>query len=192
MPVRLLAAVAVVAFMAGDAGAQDRQGRNTPGEWKVTHFQTFGLWDSMCDERKTGQQVEQRCYVRYVEVYSPQPQFGAAFAFIVPEGRDGPVTAEFGFERGIRFKDGGFRIESGGETVWFLEDPPCARGGACDLDSDAMAKLETLLAETEDAAFAFSLTGRYGKDWDLRWESGELHAAIGDMRVHARERDLID
>ena len=42
----------------------------------------------MCDERKTGDLLEQRCYLRYVDVFSPRPNFGAIFAFVTADGND--------------------------------------------------------------------------------------------------------
>ena len=192
MSARAITFAAVACLAVASAAAQDRTGRDTPGEWRVTHFKQYGLWDSMCDERVSANTLEERCYVRYVEVYSPNPQFGAAFSFIVPEGREGAVTAEFGFERGIRFKKDGIRIEAGGETARVLDQSDCRRGGKCTLDSKAMADIEQLAATAPNTTFAFSLTGRHGRDWELRWLSDRLHMAIDDMRAEARERALID
>ena len=191
----LLAAI-TIALAGGFSGiaaeAQDRAGRNTPGEWKVTHFMPFGLWDSMCDERTTGEVVEERCYVRYVEVYSPKPQFGAAFAFIVPDGRDGAVKFDFSFERGTRFARDGFRIEEDGAPVWVLEKLPCDGGGTCAFEKEEAVALESVLETAEEPAFVFALRDRFAREITMRWESGGLADAIDNMRAEAKSRSIID
>ena len=53
------------------AVAQDRDGNDTAGDWVTTHYQSFGQWDSACDERplttEPGSGIERRCYLRYVD-----------------------------------------------------------------------------------------------------------------------------
>ena len=88
------------------ATAQDRQGNDTPGDWIVDHTKHFGLWDSMCDHRMTGEEREQRCYIRYVDVFSPRPKFGAVFLFVTP----GPEV-QIGLEPGTVFPPNGIRID---------------------------------------------------------------------------------
>ena len=73
----------VLALAAVPATAQDRAGNDTPGDWRVTHHAHFGLWDSVCDERDglNGAAPERRCYVRYVDVFSPNPKLaGSSFS----------------------------------------------------------------------------------------------------------------
>jgi hypothetical protein len=197
MNFRLLIAAAALAAtsfaaMSFAATAQGRDGSDTPGAWKVTHFQPFGLWDSMCDDRATGDELEERCYVRYVDVYSPKPQFGAAFAFIVPDARDGAVNFDFGFERGTRFTKDGFRIDDAGSPAWVLDAPPCDGGGSCAFEGAKAVELEKVLDAAATPAFVFQFVDRYGRDMTLTWQSEGLTDAIDDMRAQARNRSIVD
>ena len=103
------------------ASAEARSGGDTASDWVVRHYKPFGLWDSICDERMEQDELIQRCYLRYVEVYSSRPDFLATFAFI--HARDGATIVEFGFERRTRFKPAGFRIERQGATALIRECP---------------------------------------------------------------------
>lgn len=118
-----------LALTALPADAQDRAGNDTPGDWVVTHQKSFGLWDSVCDERAEDGAMHRRCYIRYVDVFSPRPAFAAHFVFVTPDG-DG-VRIEFGSEPGTRFARGGHWIERDETKVWLAEDPDCLTGGEC-------------------------------------------------------------
>ena len=48
------------------ASAQDAQGRDTPGSWRVKHHLHFGPWDSVCDENGPKDALTERCYLRRV------------------------------------------------------------------------------------------------------------------------------
>ncbi|MFZ1727794.1 MAG: hypothetical protein WAU13_14185, partial [Albidovulum sp.] len=99
-------------ILAQPALAQDAEGNNTPGDWRVTHTAHFGLWDSVCDERGPAEALQKRCYIRYVDVFSPRPDFAAHFAFVTPAPNG--VAIEYGSEAGTRFVRGGLRIEKDG------------------------------------------------------------------------------
>jgi len=173
----------ILSLIAAPLFAQDRAGNDTPGEWVVTHHKPFGLWDSFCDERTTGDLVEQRCYLRYVEVYSPRPNFGALFVFITPDG------VEFGMERGIRFPEDGLRIEQAGATVWAENSRSCRRGGDCTLTGTAAQSfLETV---SNGGVLRFEFTDRTGTAQDLSWDLSQMDMAVTDYRENARARDLL-
>lgn len=170
-------------LLASPLAAQDRDGNDTPGEWKVTHHQPFGLWDSMCDERRTGATLERRCYLRYVDVFSPHPNFGAIFAFITPDN-----ALELGIERGTRFKTDGLRAMQGESTSWTMPRRPCLSGGTCRVNgADGAALLETL---SQSDRLIFEFVDRHGaaqvRDWDL----SRFGDALTDHRARAAERGL--
>ena len=81
---------------------------------------------------------------------------------------------------------------SGEDAIWTHDPSPCARGGVCAFNSDAMAAMETLLAAADEPVFVLAFAGHYGTDRELRWASEQLNEAIADMRGRARERSLID
>ncbi|MEM9579534.1 MAG: hypothetical protein AAF891_02525, partial [Pseudomonadota bacterium] len=102
-------ATLIFAGLSSLALAQDADGNDTAGSWKVTQFETFGIWLSSCDERASDTGLLQRCYIRHVDVFSPAPQFAAQFLFVTNED-DGPQV-DFGLEAGTFFAPGQFRIE---------------------------------------------------------------------------------
>jgi len=165
------------------AWAQDRAGNDTPGEWIVDHYKAFGLWDSICDHRITGQDTEERCYLRYVEVFSPAPKFAAQFAFVTPEPK---VT--FGMEAGTRYTDAGFRILSEGQPTWSAPQAGCLVGLACIYEAAEADRL--LSAMSEGQVFAFDFTDRHGQQQSLRWDLSRFGAALSDFRAQSERRGL--
>jgi len=173
--------LAALLLIATQAAAQDRSGRDTPGEWVVDHHQSFGLWDSMCDNRTSGDTSEARCYLRYVDVFSPRPKFAAQFLFLTP----GP-NIDFGVERGTRFLDSGFRIEQDGTEIWSTDRKTCLRGRECTFDA---TDAETLLqAMRQGDSFAFDFTDRHGQPQSLRWDLTPFAAAYDDFRAQTEQR----
>lgn len=178
----MLRSIFCCVLMASGAAAQDRSGADTAGEWVVTHQTRIGGWDSMCDERTTGDTLEQRCYVRYVDVYAPRPNFGALFLFVTADG------VEFGMERGIRFGVTGPRITRGGKDVWQENRFGCRRGWTCKLGpADAQAFLD--IAADSDA-LAFTFTDRDDRPQDLNWDLSEFAEVLSDWRAQSQARDL--
>ncbi len=169
------------------AVAQDRAGRDTASDWVVKHYKPFGLWDSICDERVERNELKQRCYLRYVDVYSPRPDFLATFAFIHPP--NGVTVVEFGFERGTHFKPEGFRIERDGATTWTLEDP-CLRAAKCELAGDVAADL--LEAFSGGGTLVQEFKNRSGKDWRLEWNLEQFGEALTDYQQAASARSLLE
>lgn len=168
------------------ASAQDRSGGNTASDWLVTHYKAFGLWDSICDERTEEGALKQRCYLRYVEAYSPHPKFLAVFAFVYPV--DGKTSVEFGFERGTRYAGNGFRVERKGETVWQF-DGNCLNATKCEFRGDDAQRLldafsggDVLIQEFRD---------RHADVQRLSWDLSMFEAALQDYRQNAAARSLI-
>ncbi|MEM1235575.1 MAG: hypothetical protein AAGI10_01310 [Pseudomonadota bacterium] len=168
--------------LASPAFAQDRDGNDTPGEWVITHQKAFGLWDSFCDERTTGDLLEERCYLRYVEVYSPRPDFGAVFAFITPDG------VEFGLERSIRYIGDGLHVTRDGETVWKEERRSCRNGGACTLEGEDADALLDIFAE--GGTLHIDLEQR-NTEYRLAWDLSRMDEALEDYRREAAARGLL-
>ena len=168
------------------AAAQDREGRDTPGDWVVTHQQAFGLWDSVCDERPEGDAMHQRCYIRYVEVFSPRPNFAAHFVFVTPDG-DG-VRIEYGSEPGTRFVRDGHRIDRDGETVWRPTQATCLTGGTCVFAGVQAADLYDALHAGGEWRFDFA--DRHGQVQSLSWDLAPFNAAAEDFETESAARGL--
>ncbi len=175
----------VFALAFNPAFAQDRKGNNTAGEWITTHYKTFGLWDSACDKRETDGVLEQRCYIRYVDVYSLAPKFGAVFTFVTPEPQGHRI--EFGFERGARYAENGFRIEQFGAMVWMLEDP-CLRTQSCVFRMDRAAAIIKEFWTGGELVQEF--TDRHGQNIALLWDLDDFAAVLADFEAETALRRL--
>ncbi|WP_372577317.1 hypothetical protein [Ruegeria hyattellae] len=168
------------------AAAQDRQGNDTASDWRVTHYQSFDIWNSICDERIEETALVQRCYLRWVDVYSPHPKFGAQFVFVTPEL--GGYQIELGIEPGTLFFPEGFRIEDAGEVTWRTRWPGCLTGLSCTFSgSDAD---ELLAAMTGGGTFRFSFRDRHGVARDLSWPLVGFPAALADFEQQTQSRGL--
>ena len=177
--------IVLVLALAVPVAAQDRAGRDTPGEWKVTHYKAFGLWDSICDERRTGDVLEERCYLRYVEVFSPRPRFAAQFVFITLSGTP---EIDIGLERGTRFPANGLRVEGDDGVLWSTDRRSCLRGGNCRFTGNAAEPLFNALSAGK--TFAFDFIDRHGSDRSLRWDLGLMKDALDDLSTETRRRNL--
>lgn len=179
---RLILALLLTLTLPLTAPAQDRAGRNTPGEWVVTQYTPHGLWDMICDQRD----AEQRCYLRYVEVFSPRPNFAAQFIFVTAEA--GGYRVEFGVEAGTSFNPGGFRIEQNGAVLWSNRRPTCLRGADCFYaGGDADFLLSDMIAGD---AFVFDFTDRHGTPRVLRWDLTRFGAAFNEFQSELAARGL--
>ncbi len=163
--------------------AQDRDGNDTPGDWVVDHYKPFGLWDVICDHRDTNGTKDQRCYIRYVEVFSPRPKFAAQFVFVTP----GPKV-EIGLEAGTRFPKNGLRIEGAGETLWHSNRILCRTGLSCTFEGAEGEMLLTAMAR--GTVFAFDFTDRHGMAQSLRWDLTRFGEALADYDSERGKRGL--
>lgn len=170
--------IMALAMLAAPATSQDRDGNDTPGEWQVTYQNPYGLWDVFCDARDT----EERCYIRYVEVYAPRPDFGAMFVFITPDG------VEFGMETGTLFGDTGPRIEKDGAQVWAANRLGCRTGVSCNLTGDQAAAF--LDAAGDGGALRMTFTDRQGRPQDLTWGLSRFAEAVADWQTQSTARGL--
>lgn len=178
---RLIALLLSILLPLQPSAAQDRTGRDTPGEWIVDHHARFGQWDSMCDHRDGSETREERCYIRYVDVFSPRPAFAAQFVFVTPGPR-----IEFGIEPGTLFRMDGFRIERGGEIAWSAPMHGCLGGMACIYEGKPA---EWLLGQmTAGGVFIFQFTDRHGTPQTLTWDLGPFAAARADFEAQAAAR----
>lgn len=172
----------ILIVWAAPTWAQDRDGNDTPGEWVVTHQAAYGLWDVFCDTRTTGDLREERCYIRYVEVFSPRPNFGAMFVFVTQDG------VEFGMEPGTLFGDTGPQILRDGASVWVDNRLGCRTGVTCTLaaaDAD-----DFLAAASGGGTLRMVFTDRHGQPQNLMWDLTRFADAVTDWRTEIAARNL--
>ncbi len=179
----------VAILWASLAIAQDRSGNDTPGEWIATHYETFGQWDSICDMRGADADLEQRCYLRYVDVFSSRPKFGAVFAFITPK-RNGH-RIEFGFEDGTQYQTDGFQIELNENVLWQLTID-CLRDSPCVLNDDE-ARLFIEVAQrsgNKGSVLVQRFIDRFDRQQVLTWQLEPISDAFRDFELETERRSL--
>ena len=144
----------------------------------------------MCDWRETDGVKEQRCYLRYVDVFSPKPKFAAVFTFITPEPTGYKV--DFGIEPNTAYKKSGFRIETGDATTWYLGDINCTRISQCIWTGDqADAFIAALSAPTDSPNFLVQeFFDRHGQEQLLEWDLAPFAMALADFDAQVTERGL--
>lgn len=183
---RLTLSTAFCLLTAGLAHAQDLDGTDTASNWRVTHFERFGIYLSSCDERMEGETLKQRCYVRYVDVFSYRPKFAGQFMFVT-NGEDG-TEVDFGLEAGTLFGLNGFRIDDGEETIWRTRRVSCLTGLSCTFKRSAADDL--LAAMQEGEAFRFIFRDTHGQSQDLNWPLDGFDAALEDFHKQSELRGL--
>lgn len=170
---------------ASPALAQDLQGNDTAGNWRVTHHAIHDIWNVLCDEREEQGALVQRCYIRYVDVFSPRPKFGGMFLFVTPEPK-----VDFGLEPGTLFLPGDFRIEDGGTVTWQTNRPGCLTGLSCTFEAE---DAETLLQRMQGGGeMRFTFRDRHGQAQDLSWPLVGFPAALADYQAELGKRGLLD
>lgn len=179
--------ITMIALSSPTAQAQDRNGADTASDWRVKHYQTHGIWTSACDERIEDTSLVQRCYIRWVDVFSDHPTFGGQFLFLTPQA-DG-WTISFGIEPGTLFRPNGFRIEQLGQVTWRSLRPGCLTGLSCRYTG---AAADTLLAAMQaGGAFRFVFRDRHGQRQDLTWPLDGFNTAFADFHTQAAARNLL-
>lgn len=168
------------------AAAQDRSGNDTASDWVAKHYASFGLWDSVCDERVEAEILRQRCYVRYVEVFSPRPLFMASFVFAYTQ--DKGTRVELGFERGVRYSENGFRVEHQGATIWSAQDE-CLDVSPCQLSGEAAQDMLAQMGKGDVLVQQFA--DRSGQMRLLKWDLSRFSDVLEDYRREATARKLL-
>jgi hypothetical protein len=172
------------------ASATDAEGNDTPGDWVVTHYKPFGLWDTICDEAiRKGKTVE-RCYIRYVDVFSPAPNFAAQFVFIEPDGQGYKV--EFGIEPGTTFNGASLTVVDGDNVVWDYDPNECLERGECYLtEQDAAVFVQAMATtKTQEPMLVSDFNDRHGTDQVLEWGISKFDDALLDFQTQSDKRGL--
>lgn len=171
--------------------ATDAEGNDTPGDWVVTHYKPFGLWDTICDEAiRKGKTVE-RCYIRYVDVFSPAPKFAAQFVFIEPDGQGYKV--EFGIEPGTTFNGASLTVVDGDNVTWDYDPNECLERGDCFLTGDDADRFIQSMAGTTstEPMLVSDFNDRHGNDQILQWGISKFSQALTDFQFESEKRGLL-
>lgn len=171
--------------------AQDAQGNDTPGDWVVTHYKPYGLWDSVCDQAMRDGVMIDRCYLRYVDVFSPAPKFAAQFVFIIPQKNGFKV--EFGIEKGTLFKGEGLRVVNDGKIVWKFDPNNCLNFGSCIFEGKEAVSLIDIMSKSyqEKSVLMSDFSDRHGANQLLEWDLDRFSDAISDFKTQSHSRGLL-
>ncbi len=176
-----------LSLLATPLAAQDQDGNDRPSNWRVTHHAIHDIWNTICDERDERGTLAQRCYIRRVDVFSPQPKFAAQFFFLTQTEEDRPEI-EFGMELGTLTAPDNFRIERNGATVWHTNRVGCLTGTGCTFDGAAAETLQTEMLSGGE--FRFTFRDRHGASQDLTWPLKGFEPAYSDYRAQLNKRGL--
>lgn len=168
--------------------AQDAQGNDTPGNWVVDHFERYGIWVSSCDWRNLEGKREERCYLRYVDVYSPRPEFGAAFLFVFQKNRK--TTFQYANERGTVYLNKGLGISRNATRSYYLPEI-CRTTPGCILENPKQVA-DLLAAFSKGGTLVQTFTGKYGKPHQLKWSLNGFKEALADYEKQSQKRNLLD
>ena len=162
--------------LAAPAAAQD-----TAGAWAPTFTSRHSGWDVTCDARGDGREREERCYLRYVDVYAPRPNFGALFLFL--EIRDGAPRLSLGREFETDLEASLLRVADG----WDRPEGLCT-GGPCAFEgATAEAFIDAMRA---GGTLEIGFTDATGMDRLRRWSSDGFAKAVEDVLREADARGL--
>lgn len=169
------------------AFAQDLQGNDTAGNWRVTHYEAFGIWNSICDERPEKGALRQRCYIRRAEVFSYRPKFAAQFVFITPDPQGYEI--EFGMEPGTLFSPSGFRVDGADGVHWRTRSPGCLTGLSCTFNGTRAQEIVDAMLTGQ--SFRFVFRDRHGQAQDLTWSLQGFDAAWDNFHEQSGARNLL-
>ncbi|MEL6517192.1 MAG: hypothetical protein AAFQ39_05705 [Pseudomonadota bacterium] len=167
---------ALTLTLALPANAQD-----TAGAWAPTFTSRHGDWDVTCDARGDGAAREERCYMRYIDIYAPQPNFGVLFMFL--EIEDAAPVISLGREFETDLVATALRVSPG----WTRSEVLCT-GGPCEIAGpQALAMVEALSA---GGMLEIGFTDATGADQLRQWPAGAFGAAFVDVVREAKARGL--
>jgi hypothetical protein len=203
--------MAVLALLALPTPALGQSGAIDP-EQDVDHFRAFGRWEVLCDvKRTTG---EKRCYIRVVDVYSPRPDFKAAFVFVtahkaeagkpkpapgaparsLPEKTEEPRAAlrfEFSIEPGFAWAARPLSIAVPKRPKAGLPMVRCGQPSCAVRDDDAAALADTLAANAREGVdLVLSFREKDDALRDLAWPLAGFKEAMADFAAARSQRGL--
>jgi len=175
-----------LAVLAGWGLGLIRFGQTLPG--RITdHYATYDGWELACDTAMDG--TDPRCYVQYVDVYRPRPDFAAAMVEVVmrkdAQGRPDPHV-RFDIEPGLDLSDGGLSVvtASGAAPV----DLSGCSGHSCVVSGDAGRAL--LRAWRDGESLRFEIAEDRDAPRVLSWPLAPMGRMLDDFAALRREHGL--
>lgn len=155
---------------------------------KVDYHKIYDVfWDVACDTAMDGS--DRGCYVQYVDVYRPRPDFAAAMVEVLfhtdAQGQPDPHL-RFDIEPGLSFEDTRIAVQTTSDSLP-IDISHCS-GETCRLNGDAARKVlaDWRIGET------LRLTIDEGRDSpaQLSWPLQNINAILDDLAAQRAERGL--
>jgi len=162
-------------------------GQKLPGRLVDYHKVYDGFWDVACDTALDGSDVG--CYIQYVDVYRPRPNFAAAMVEVVmhhgPGGAPDPHV-RFDIEPGLSFRDTRIAVLSA-DGARPRDLSHCASNTCRITCTDGQAVLDLWRGGT-----ALTLTVDEGHDAPARllWPLQSMPAILDDFAAQRAVRSL--
>lgn len=145
------------------------------------------FWDVACDTAMDG--TDQGCYIQYVDVYRPRPDFAAAMVeVVVHQGDDGQPDphVRFDIEPGLSFTDTTITVTTP-DTDIPIDVSDCPSNTCRFSGAEGRAILDRWRTGT-----AINLTIQEGRDSPatLRWPLENMGTILDDFATQRQARDL--
>ena len=184
----LILSIAVLALVAGGIFWWTmRDDHKLPGRLVDYHKIYDVFWDVACDTAMDGS--DRLCYVQYVDVYRPRPEFAAAMVeVVVHEGADGQSDphVRFDIEPGLSFQNTMVGVKT--EDAMIPIDVSGCASNTCRFSGD---EGRAILANWRKGS-AIELVIEEGRDTpaQLSWPLGNINEILDDFAAQRAERNL--
>lgn len=190
MPVRaiLYTIVLTLAAVAGGILWWMQQDDHVLTGRKVDYHKIYDVfWDVACDTAMDGS--DQGCYVQYVDVYRPRPEFAAAMVEVVyHKGADGQPDPHIRFDIEPAYTFEGTRIAVSTPSGQIPVDTSVCSGPTCRISGDQGKAVLAAWRKGE----ALSVTIDEGREALItrQWPLGNINAILDDLAAQRATRGL--
>lgn len=162
-------------------------GQTLPGRLVDYHEIYDVFWDVACDTAMDGS--DRGCYVQYVDVYRPQPDFAASMVEVVfhagEDGRPDPHV-RFDIEPGLIFSEATMAVQT--ETGLIPIDVSECPTNTCRFSGDAGRAV--LLAWRSGTELLLEIEEGRGAKEQRVWPLGNINAILDNLAVQRQVRGL--
>ncbi|MEM1287361.1 MAG: hypothetical protein AAGH60_03315 [Pseudomonadota bacterium] len=180
-PLLTLFPALILAVLTGLLSPASALAQDTAGSWAPTFTARHGGWDVTCDKRGEGEALEERCFVRYIDAYSPRPNFGVVFLFLQIEGGAPMISLGREFETDLVAST--LRVDPG----WERSEGVCDEG-TCEISGeDAVEFTDAVRA---GGSIEIGFTDSQDNPQLRRWPADGFTEAFAEIEREAAARGL--
>lgn len=158
-------------------------------ERQTSFFKNYdGWWDLVCDAALDGS--DEHCYLQYVDVYSPRPDFRAAMVELTyseDEAGNSEPHLLFNIEGDLSFRQARMAVRRADQVEVPLPLTGC-NGAACSIKGEAAS---TFLAEWQQGeSLTIELIERDDQPKLLSWPLGNMPVILAGLAEQRKARNL--